>query len=433
MDRARSPFVGGAHSLVDPYEREGPATVQSLHTATQWKIDENGLIFHHCPKELDQKLFPLDFLNGFHMAEFMATSGVKQPLLSISGLLDPSQRTKTKSPPTRRKFRRCKSAPLADSVLPEKSKNGSIPPLESTLIKLHPSFKKVAIFLAVYLGVGTLCFCYVSGRIKGKKTNVFLDAIYFCVVTMTTVGYGDLVPNSIPTKLLACAFVFAGTALVGLILSKAADYLVEKQEVIFVKAMHMRQKVGPSEMIKEIENNRARYKCLMVLIILVILISVGTLFLIFVENLDFVDALYCVCSTITTLGYGDKSFSTEWGRVFAVFWILTSTIFLAQFFLYVAELNTENRQKSLAKWVLNRKVTNFDLEAADLDDDGVVGPAEFIIYKLKEMGKINQEDIALIMEEFEDLDVDQSGSLTSADIILAQGDEQPSGESYRHV
>lgn len=49
------------------------------------------------------------------------------------------------------------------------------------------------------------------------------------------------------------------------------------------------------------------------------------------------------------------------------------------------------------------------------------------------MGKINQEDIALIMEEFEDLDVDQSGSLTSADIILAQGDEQPSGESYRHV
>lgn len=49
--------------------------------------------------------------------------------------------------------------------------------------------------------------------------------------------------------------------------------------------------------------------------------------------------------------------------------------------------------------------------------------AEFIIYKLKEMGKINQEDIALLMEEFEDLDVDQSGTLSTSDIMLAQSSQ----------
>lgn len=49
--------------------------------------------------------------------------------------------------------------------------------------------------------------------------------------------------------------------------------------------------------------------------------------------------------------------------------------------------------------------------------------AEFIIYKLKEMGKINQEDIALVMEEFEDLDVDQSGTLSTSDIMLAQSSQ----------
>lgn len=49
--------------------------------------------------------------------------------------------------------------------------------------------------------------------------------------------------------------------------------------------------------------------------------------------------------------------------------------------------------------------------------------AEFIIYKLKEMGKINQEDIALLMEEFEDLDVDQSGTLSASDIMLAQSSQ----------
>lgn len=36
------------------------------------------------------------------------------------------------------------------------------------------------------------------------------------------------------------------------------------------------------------------------------------------------------------------------------------------------------------------------------------------------MGKITEEDISLVMEEFEDLDVDQSGALSASDIMLAQ-------------
>lgn len=52
--------------------------------------------------------------------------------------------------------------------------------------------------------------------------------------------------------------------------------------------------------------------------------------------------------------------------------------------------------------------------------------AEFIIYKLKEMGKIDQEDITLIMEEFQDLDFDQSGTLSQSDLFLAQDSETKS-------
>ena len=207
---------------------------------------------------------------------------------------------------------------------------------------------------------------------KGKKTNGVLDAVYFCVVTMTTVGYGDLVPDTVATKLLACAFVFTGMALIALSLSKAADYLVEKQEVLLVRALYKHRHVGMADILKELETNRARYKCLVVFIILLLIIFCGTVFLAEVEKLSFVDSFYCVCSTITTLGYGDVSFTTEAGRAFAVLWILFGTISLAQFFLCVAELNTERRQKKLVKWVLEKKMTNVDLEAADFDDDGVV-------------------------------------------------------------
>ncbi|XP_016903168.2 two-pore potassium channel 1-like [Cucumis melo] len=281
------------------------------------------------------------------------------------------------------------------------------------------SFRKVFVLLATYLGGGTFCFFLVRDQITGKKTNGVVDSIYFCVVTMTTVGYGDLVPNSMVAKLLACVYVFTGMTLGGMILSKAADYIVEKQEILLVKAMRMRKKISSSEILQESEENKLKYKFIMTGILLWALIVVGTLFLTVVENLEFTDAFYCVCSTITTLGYGDQSFSTTAGRVFAVIWIMSGTICLAQFFLYLAELHTERRQDSLINWVLNRSLTYSDLEEADLDHDKVVSAAEFVIYKLKEMGKINQEDVSPILDTFKKLDIDQSGCLTEADIVIS--------------
>ncbi|KAM1456350.1 hypothetical protein ACFX1R_006456 [Malus domestica] len=271
-------------------------------------------------------------------------------------------------------------------------------PVHSGPLYVKPQFSltQVLLLLIAYIGGGTFCFFLMRHQIKGKKTNAILDSMYLCIVTMSTVGYGDLVPDSMLAKLVACVYVFIGMALVGIILGKAADYLVEKQEILLVRAIHFCEKFGPPELLKEVES---------------------TVFLCLVENLEVTDALYCVCSTITTLGYGDESFSTGAGRIFAVFWILSSTICLAQFFLYLAELYTERRQRSLVKWVLTRRLTPSDLEEADLDHDKVVSAAEFIVYKLKEMGKINQEDIALVMEAFNKLDIDHSGTLTASDLI----------------
>ncbi|XP_057723249.1 two-pore potassium channel 1 [Arachis stenosperma] len=347
----------------------------------------------------------------------MANTEATEPLLSRSEDLEAQ---KFRRQLKKRRFRRARSAPCNDADPQDTNGNIPIPRSDSIFGNIHPSFRKVAIYLVVYIGVGAIVFYLVGNQIKGLKTDGVLDAVYFTIVTMTTVGYGDIVPNSNLTKLLACAFVFTGMALVGLILGKAADYLVEKQEFLLVKALHMHQNVGQREILKEVEVNKTRYKFLLAFFLLLIMIIAGTVFLIMVEKLEFVDAFYCVCSTLTTLGYGDKSFSTEAGRIFAVFWILAGTISLAQVFLYIAELNTESRQKKIVKWVLSKKMTNLDLEAADIDDDGTVGAAEFVVYKLKEMGKISQEDISLLMQEFEELDVDQSGTLSISDLALAQ-------------
>lgn len=234
------------------------------------------------------------------------------------------------------------------------------------------SLTQMSLILVAYLATGTVCFSLIQDQISGKKTNKILDSVYFCVITMTAAGYGDVGPETRLAKSLSCVFVFTGLALGGFVLSKAADYIVERQEILFVKVMNMHEMNEPNYIIKEAETNKAKYKFLTNLILVIFLMILGTLVLSFVEKLSYFEAFYCVCATITTLGYGDKSFSTRLGRLFAVFWILITTVCLAQLFVYLVELWSEKRRRVLVDWVLNRKLTVQDLEKADLDDDKVV-------------------------------------------------------------
>ncbi|CAL4927388.1 unnamed protein product [Urochloa decumbens] len=344
---------------------------------------------------------------------------------------DPPNVLKRNSSEGANRVRRCRSTPSATTdqnptpsdptdQKPTPAERGSVLQSKELFKEVRPSFILVGLLLFVYLVAGAITFYIVMDQISGKRTNRALDALYFVVITMTSVGYGDLVPKSDTTKLLACAFLFIGMGLIALFISKVADYLVEKQKVLFYKALHMDMKGGDAKTLRAMETNRTKYKFYSVALLLAMVMVAGTVFLWKVEKLSFVDSFYCVCATITALGYGDKSFSSKLGRVFAIFWIITSTVILAQFFVYLAELYTERRQKMLAKWVLNRKITTMDLEAADLDGDRQVDAAEFIVYKLKELGKISQEDIYSFLEEFDKLDVDQAGTLSTDDLTIAQ-------------
>ncbi|CAN6174330.1 unnamed protein product [Urochloa humidicola] len=54
-----------------------------------------------------------------------------------------------------------------------------------------------------------------------------------------------------------------------------------------------------------------------------------------------------------------RSFSTlAAGRVFAAAWIAISTLLVALFFLYAAELYADRRQQALARWLLTRRTTS---------------------------------------------------------------------------
>lgn len=77
-----------------------------------------------------------------------------------------------------------------------------------------------AIFARILFTVVTIIFVYsgliyqVEHPVNASEFNTFLDAIYFAVATMTTVGYGDITPVSQVGRLLAVLMILTGIALI---------------------------------------------------------------------------------------------------------------------------------------------------------------------------------------------------------------------------
>ncbi len=80
---------------------------------------------------------------------------------------------------------------------------------------------------AFVLLMGTVFYHYV------EKFS-WLDAYYFCVITLATIGYGDFVPKTDAGKLFTTFYVFIGvgiiTAFITTTLRNRAEKAIEKRQ-----------------------------------------------------------------------------------------------------------------------------------------------------------------------------------------------------------
>lgn len=288
----------------------------------------------------------------------------------------------------------------------------------------RPQFEKgsaivthAGIGLMIYLAVGVAIYAWKNGEFSGIETSSVVDALYFCVVTMCTIGYGDIVPVTAFAKLFCCLFVLIGFGFIDALVSGMVTYVLDKQEHLLLSAVegsHYRTAKKYFLNAKHGNRMRIRMKVGLALGVPVLCIIIGTVMMVKFEGLALVDAFYCTIMSITTVGYGDHTFKTFYGRLFAGLWLLFSTLAVARCFLYLAEARVDKRHRLIAKWVLQRELTVGDLVQADLDHDGCISKAEFVLYKLKEMGQIGAHEIADISHQFEQLDVNNAGKITLA-------------------
>ncbi|CAA7056187.1 unnamed protein product [Microthlaspi erraticum] len=230
---------------------------------------------------------------------------------------------------------------LSQQSAPPIEPSPEVPSATAAVSKPKSIILLAIILLCVYLIVGVLMYTLLRKQFSGDGTNLFVDALYFSIVTMCTVGYGDIVPLTLTTKILTIVLVTIGVLFLDFLLNRVVNHVLDLQE----KAILARIKTPCSrnrafrDHIVDVVNGRIRIKWKLRLAFCGVFfcVGVGTLFLCLYEKLDFVDSVYLSVISVTTVGYGDKTFKTLIGRVFAVFWLLFSSIAMASLFFYFAE------------------------------------------------------------------------------------------------
>lgn len=355
-----SPVIAFSFSRM---EKEPFLGSQTLSQQQQSQLQ--AIIEHHEPNLL---LTLPQSLSTPHI--FNEIEALEQPQSQLSPKSSQNARTGKRA-----SLHRCKTAPgmIVFSDLKQKTTT-QIPKPKSDSSSI---IRQAVLLLSIYLFVGVVIYSFNKDNFSGIETHPVVDAFYYCIVTMCTIGYGDIAPLTPATKIFACAFVLVGFGFIDILLSGLVNYVLDLQESMILTGIQMgKEQEGFSarNYIVDVAKGRMRIrlKVGLALGVVVLCVGIGALILFFVEDLDWLDSFYLSVMSVTTVGYGDKAFKTLPGRLFAAIWLLVSSLMVARAFLYLAEARIDKRHRRIAKWVLHRDITVEDLLAADMNNNGFI-------------------------------------------------------------
>lgn len=110
---------------------------------------------------------------------------------------------------------------------------------------LQPEFRPIFGSVLVVLTVGTLVF-------HQLEDWSLLDSLYFSVVTLATIGYGDLTPTTPTAKLFSIFYIIIGVGILGVFISAVSrasmQRTLERRERVSDRAKAAREKALEHEL-----------------------------------------------------------------------------------------------------------------------------------------------------------------------------------------
>lgn len=291
------------------------------------------------------------------------------------------------------------------------------------------SMAKCSIAMGLYLGLSILIFSHF------EHWSV-TDCVYFAMITLLTIGYGDIAPAHAVSRLFVVFFVLTALVVVAVFIGDFLESLVTaeiKNEKVR-KKLHLQQyRLGIFD--DEGKAKSWRRKFCACLLAISALISVNMLVAKFVldDANSFVDSLYFSIVTLTTIGYGDivpHTPGAKWAMLLFCFFGVPMFGMLLAKIVDIAYGKARNDQiNCVVGGLTTEKFENIVEFCDEMIKAGAynskpresrraeVTPFEFLCFILVKNETISVDDVKSIMDNFSELDVDMSGTLEQADLV----------------
>jgi voltage-gated potassium channel len=100
--------------------------------------------------------------------------------------------------------------------------------LRLALILRHHSLFRVLIAAAGTLVIGAWLVLLFEGNVRGSNIHSYPSALWWAIVTVTTVGYGDRYPISAGGRIVAAVLMLVGIGLIGVLTATVASVFVKE-------------------------------------------------------------------------------------------------------------------------------------------------------------------------------------------------------------
>lgn len=299
--------------------------------------------------------------------------------------------------------------------------------------------------------------------------HTWTDALYFCAVTILTIGYGDVRPTTPAGKLYVIFFILVAACLASVFLSHVSEWILDAQDrasQIISRKNERAIRVDVAELRERIESNQAgrspsaseagrsatsappdtprstrsnasaadvaaevaeeekaeledrpKRPVAKALTVVATFTVVGALCMMRIERLSATDAFYWAVVTITTVGYGDITPETDKGRLFVVFFATCAVATVAWAVATLAETAVVATMEATAEEKLAAARITPEYLAKVGGEKGYVTEMDFMKATLVQLGKCDERDFRMIETRFAELDANGDKTLSIEDLV----------------